>query len=186
MEQIYTWVKSVIFGLCFMELFSHLVRKEDYRRYIRFFGGMILLLMMISPVFELFSGKDIFDGALQRAAVREEAVNMELARETLSDLQNKKISEAYRKELERQMKEIAAGHHQRVISIQVEFHDQKGEPTAVNRVDMVVAAVRKNLNVFEMEEEESAGQKKALEEIQSEIASIYGVDKKQITIDIKG
>lgn len=185
MEQMYIWVKSVIFGLCLMELFSHLVRKEEYRRYIRFFGGMILLLMMISPVFEFFSGKNIFDEALQRAVVREEAVNLELARETLSELQNKKISEAYCQELERQMKEIAAGHHQRVISIQVELQKEKGEPTAVDSVDMVVASVRKNLNVFETEKEENAGQKKAIEEIRSEIASIYGVEKKQITISIK-
>lgn len=185
MEQVYSWVKNVMVGLCLMELFSHLVRKEDYRRYIRFFGGMIILMMMISPVFQLFSGTDIFDEALKKAMLQEEAVNMELAGQTLAELQNRKISEAYQQELERQMKEIAASYRQRVISISTELEEREGYAAAVKSVSMQVAGVRSGVSVFETEKEERQEQLEALAEIKREIASMYNVEEEQITINIK-
>ncbi|MDO5539472.1 MAG: stage III sporulation protein AF [Eubacteriales bacterium] len=185
MEQVYSWVKNVMVGLCLMELFSHLVRREDYRRYIRFFGGIIVLVMIISPVLQLFSGTDLFDEALQRAMLQEEAINIELANQTLAELQNRKISEVYQQELERQMREIAESHHQRVISINTELEERAGYAAEIKSVTMLVAKIRSGVSVFETEKGERQGQMESLEEIKTEIASMYNVEKEQITINIK-
>lgn len=185
MEQIYDWAKNLIFGLCLMELFGHLVRKEDYRRYIRFFGGIIILIMVVSPVLGLFSGMDIFDEALKKAVLREEAVNIELAGQTLAELQNTKISEAYQKELERQIREIAEGHNQRVLTVHVGLEEKKGTAAAIESVKMQVAKARNGISVFEADEDTGEKQQQALKEIKTEIASMYSVERGQITISIK-
>ena len=66
MEIVYRWARNFICCLCLLELFCHLVRNEDYRRYIRFFGGLLVLMLVISPLAEIFSLGETFGEELRQ------------------------------------------------------------------------------------------------------------------------
>ena len=49
MEAVYGWVKSMIYYMIFMSAANNLLADSKYEKYIRFFAGMVLILLVISP-----------------------------------------------------------------------------------------------------------------------------------------
>lgn len=181
MDKLYDWIRSLIVCFCMLELFCHLVRTDEYRRYIRFFGGLIVLFLALEPAGDLFSAGQTFEEALRRAFVREEAYELRVSQEALADLQNRRIEEAYRDELERQMREIVKANGRQCISVDVRLSQNEGSPAAITSVDICLAAFHDSLNVFE-KETDSARQQAGVDRIRAEIASVYGVEDIQISV----
>lgn len=185
MDSLYAWVRNVISCLCLLELFCHLVRGGEYRRYIRFFGGLVILLMILSPVGNLFSMGASFEEALRLAFAREEVYELQASREALAGLQSRKIGEAYREELERQFAGIVKAHGQQSISVQVTLQEGETPPAGIEEVSILLMPRNQNLNVFEEDEENRRLQQKAADAIRDEIAALYGVEKTAVHVSVK-
>ncbi len=181
MDKLYDWMRDLIVCFCMLELFCHLVRTDEYRRYIRFFGGLIVLLLALEPAGDLFLAGQTFEEALRRAFVREEAYELRVSQEALADLQNEQIEEAYRSELERQMREIAKANGRQCISVDVRLSKSEGNPAAISSVLIRLMPLNSNLNVFE-KETDGARQQAGVDRIRAEIASVYGVEDIQISV----
>lgn len=54
-EAIYGWIRNLAYTLLFFTMVLQLVPEGGYRKYIRYFLGLILIVTVISPVFSLFS-----------------------------------------------------------------------------------------------------------------------------------
>lgn len=53
MTVIFDWVKNIVFFYIIMTAILYLLPKNNYQKYVRFFGGMILVVMLITPLLEL-------------------------------------------------------------------------------------------------------------------------------------
>lgn len=184
MEMIYGWVRTLIFCLCLLELFCHLVRGEEYRRYIRFFGSLAVLLLVFTPAAEFLSAGSSFEEALRQAFAKEDAYEFQVSQEALYGLQNSKIRQAYKEELERQMEAIVKAHGQQSADVAVTLDDD-GEQYAISQITVVLRAQNRNLNVFEEDPENRRQQKEAAETIRAEIVSVYGVEKDSVYVSVK-
>ena len=60
MEHIYQWMKNIASYLVLMSVAMQLVLGDAYKKYIRFFVGFILILMLIEPIGHLF-GTELLD-----------------------------------------------------------------------------------------------------------------------------
>ena len=49
-DAIYSWVKGIAVFYIFLTMLLHLVPTERYQRYIRFFMGLLLIVLVMSPV----------------------------------------------------------------------------------------------------------------------------------------
>ncbi len=49
LENIYTWIENLTFYMVIMVAAMQIIPGENYKKYIRFFVGLILILMVISP-----------------------------------------------------------------------------------------------------------------------------------------
>ena len=136
MDTLYMWVRNLICCLCMVELLCHLVRSGEYRRYLRFFGGLVILLLMLGPVADFFSIGTSFEEALQLAFAKEEAYELQMSQEALAGLQSRKISEAFRAELERQMKAIAQAHGQQSSSVEITLAEEDGGAVKITEVSV--------------------------------------------------
>ena len=54
-EAIYGWIRNLAYTLLFFTVVLQLVPEGGYRKYIRYFLGLILIVTVISPVYSLFS-----------------------------------------------------------------------------------------------------------------------------------
>lgn len=53
-EDIYEWLRSLSVYLILIEAIFHALPESEYRKYVRFFSGMVLILLILTPVFRLF------------------------------------------------------------------------------------------------------------------------------------
>lgn len=185
MEEIYTWVKQMIFYLCFLELVCQLVPKQNYRRYVRFFGSVIFVISVLSPLMSVLSAEDAFERTLQKAFIQEEAMRLEEVRENLAGLQNREITIAYENELRRQVREIIETENERALQIKLLFEEGKDKPSALQGMEIVLAEKNSAANVFEKEIKDAAVQQTAVDQIQVELAATYGLSPADIEIEIK-
>ena len=51
---IYEWMENIAFYLVLLVAVMQMIPGEHYKKYIRFFAGMILILMLSVPVLKLF------------------------------------------------------------------------------------------------------------------------------------
>lgn len=178
MGEIYTWVKSLIVGYCLLELLGHLVNQREYQRYVRFFGGLALLFILLSPAAKLFSLGDGFDEELQRAFLQEEAGELSLSWDSLAELGNSRIFEAYQAELERQMGEIAKAYGRTAGTVDITFAEEDGAsaPTQIAGVAMTLEPEDEVAGVST----EDAGS--SAQSIAAEISAVYGVERERVVV----
>lgn len=55
---LYEWIQNLAFYLVMVTAALHAVPGESYKKYVRFFTGLVLILMMLAPLFKIF-GSDI-------------------------------------------------------------------------------------------------------------------------------
>lgn len=82
-EAIYSWIKCLAIFYILLTMLLHLVPTEKYQRYVRFFMGLVLMVMLVTPVlFPLEKSRqlpDSFSGLYQQ----EEQKRLELEMENL-------------------------------------------------------------------------------------------------------
>lgn len=50
MEQLFEWIRSIIYYLIFITVVVNLLPNKKYEKYIRFFAGMVLILLVLKPI----------------------------------------------------------------------------------------------------------------------------------------
>lgn len=69
-EAIYSWIKCLAIFYILLTMLLHLVPTEKYQRYVRFFMGLVLMVMLVTPVLSLLEKSrqlpDSFSGLTSR------------------------------------------------------------------------------------------------------------------------
>ena len=58
LEEIYRWIQNISVYLIVMAAVMHAIPGKDYGKYIRFFSGLVLILMLSSPLLRLAEWKE--------------------------------------------------------------------------------------------------------------------------------
>ena len=53
LEQLYEWIRSIAYFMVFSAVLTHVIPGQAYRKYIRFFTGLLLVLLLLHPVMEM-------------------------------------------------------------------------------------------------------------------------------------
>ncbi len=61
MGEIYNWVKDIIIFLVLTTIISNLLGKSNYKKYVNLVAGIILVILVISPLLKLFQLGDTLD-----------------------------------------------------------------------------------------------------------------------------
>ncbi len=54
LDYIYEWIENIAFYMVIVVAVMQMVSGESYKKYIRFFAGMILILMLTGPILKIF------------------------------------------------------------------------------------------------------------------------------------
>jgi stage III sporulation protein AF len=95
-EEIYRWMNSLAVFYILFTMVLHLVPDGKYEKYVRFFMGLLLLLMMAAPVFFILGkGEELlesFDSFYQQESLTKE-------QEELQNLQEVYLEKSYQNEI---------------------------------------------------------------------------------------
>lgn len=97
MSYIYTWVKNLVCFYLLLTVVLHLLPQKSYRKYVRFFAGMLLSILVVSPILALLGNEEALRTKISQAEFFQDMDNIKLDTEHLEMVQK----EAYLREYER-------------------------------------------------------------------------------------
>lgn len=70
LDYVYEWIENIAFYLVMIVAVIQMVPGESYKKYIRFFAGMILIFMLAGPIFKMFGVTQFHDEEYQKELER--------------------------------------------------------------------------------------------------------------------
>ena len=111
---LYEWIRNIAGFMILVNVVIHLVPNDNYRKYIRFFTGIVLILLVASPLFQLSGIKDtfaeIYESRTYEAGIRE----IEESTQYLNEID---LSDYFPEDEEKQQSE--AGEVEKIDEIQI-------------------------------------------------------------------
>lgn len=94
---LYKWMMNLSFYMVMVTAVMHIVPNSDYKRYIRFFTGLALAVMLTDPFLKLMSMGDLWQNLYESPVYREQIEKMEEAAQylngTMEDIQEENQKE---------------------------------------------------------------------------------------------
>ena len=72
MDIIYAWVKNIVCYYIFLTVIFHLLPKSSYQKYVRFFSGMLLMILVVTPVLSVLGKEDVLLQKINQAGFFQE------------------------------------------------------------------------------------------------------------------
>ena len=74
---LYEWIMKLSFYMVMVTMVLHVVPNSDYKRYIRFFTGLVLTVMLTDPFFRLLGMGQLWQNLYESPVYREQVEKME-------------------------------------------------------------------------------------------------------------
>lgn len=85
-DYLYQWIENIAFYLVILTVAMQMVPNNNYKKYIQFFSGLILVLMLAGPVFKVFGMEQKFTEFYENAEYQQKIEEIEEATKYLEDI----------------------------------------------------------------------------------------------------
>lgn len=99
MESIYNYAKEILFFLLFMNLCMQLPGATEYKRYVRFVFGIVLILLCLTPIVRMFGKEERISYYLRKNLLQSELAHSDADLFLAEGNRKNAIVEAYKEEL---------------------------------------------------------------------------------------
>lgn len=86
-EYLYGWMQNIAFYMVMVTAVMHIIPNLDYKRYIRFFTGLVLVVMLTAPFLKILGMGDTWHGLYANARYQEQVQKMEEATKYLEEVE---------------------------------------------------------------------------------------------------
>lgn len=98
LEEVYKWIQNISVYLVVVTAMLHAVPGKDYERYIRFFSGLVLIVLIFMPVLSVFGMKETFGTIYGNQAYEKERKELEEVGNSYEEMLKSYIEEHAEKE----------------------------------------------------------------------------------------
>ncbi|QOV20040.1 stage III sporulation protein AF [Blautia liquoris] len=178
-EAIYDWMKNLVFFFLFMAAILNCLPDNQYRKYVQFFLGLVLLVLLAGPFLKAVNLDIILKDTLSSEVLDEELRSSKNAAYSVEGVQEELLENAYAKEIERQISDMLAEQKIQVDKIQVTL---KGEDRLqVEKISLCVSNMQEPLYQKEGDDMNREFTRK-LDAVKTKLSQVYEVDATHIDI----
>ncbi len=155
-ELLFDWARNILFFMVFLSVISHLLADRSYEKYIRFFAGMVLILITISP---LKGGLNFQEQAGILFEEFSDFWEIQQAGEVLADVDKNRLGmffSEYKKETEKRIGEMAEAEGFVCRGAEVTLQE-RSESSDYGRVEKIRLHLKKEENVDGEQNERDTG-----------------------------
>lgn len=106
METFTEWVRSIVVYLIVVSALLHVLPEAGYKKYVRLFTGLLLILIVIRPIGGIVSGNEqLLDRLYEQAVVWQESDERQRVIESIRQTEKESLLHSYEETLERQIGE---------------------------------------------------------------------------------
>lgn len=181
MEAVYGWVKNLVCFYIFITAILHLLPKESYRKYIRFFTGLLLVILVLTPIFSLLRDREDLYEKIEQAGFFQEMENLKLDTAYLESSQQEIYREEYEKAICMDMEQMVQRQELKAKKVEVSLT----EDCQVEHIYIEVEFLDENEGYLEKAAFSEGTEYPAVYELQKELQDFYQVEKEQIEIVVR-
>lgn len=188
---IHKLVETILLYVVIVSVLRGLISNPKYEQYFRFFSGIILVLIMISPLFQVLHCQDqwytILEKNILQMNLEEVYGQMEIAQDSFSDM----VGEKYKTTVEQQVKTMAQAQGVTLKEVDVEM-EQKGNEVEIKKISACIGKEEKQeesqiaIETVQIgnthDRKKKADSSKKAKRIQKQISSFYVIGKDKVYI----
>src|SRR5690554_3383120 len=106
MNSVYSWVKNIVFFLLIISIVNNLVGDNSYKKYINLVTGMILIILVVSPLTNLFNINEKIDYYFAKNTFEVDTEDISKKLIKIENEQKASIVKEYKNEIEKQTGEL--------------------------------------------------------------------------------
>lgn len=191
-EIMYTYAKGILFFMLFMNICMQLVGGAEYRQYIRFVFGLVLIVLCLTPVFELLGETDALSYHLRKYLFWEEVNNPNAELFLAEETRTEAIFAAYEEELKKQTEKLLEEEQIRVLQMDFIFSREEETYGQLKEIKLL-AAYDTGGQRIEIEPVQIGGELQKEENflspmeihIKNKLATFYNVEEANINVIVR-
>lgn len=86
LEYLYQWIENIAFYLIIFTVAMQMIPNNSYKKYIQFFTGLILIIMLAGPIVKIFGAEQDFRDFYKSAEIQLQIKEIEEATKYLEEI----------------------------------------------------------------------------------------------------
>lgn len=170
MDTVYAWMRNIIFYYIFLSAVMNFLPDNSYKKYIRFFMGVLLIVLLLTPVFQFFQMKGSLDDFLNKRTLEEAFQESKWNMVYAGDSQKNYLTGAYEDEVEKNINQFLI--QKEVTPIEVDVTLDYQEEIMVKSINIILESVKEGQNI--------------IKEIKNQLIEVYNISDTNINISTQG
>lgn len=144
LDMIYDWIKNIIIFMVLTTIIANLLGKSSYKKYIDLITGVILLILVISPLFKLLNLDDSLDYFFSANYLLAETKEIGIRFNDMEDKQTESILQEYKEKIKTQIGTILESEDLYIISTIITIDEKSDSLTygQIEKLDIIASYVR--------------------------------------------
>lgn len=140
MEEIYSWVSSIVYYMVFVTMIVHLLPAGKYEKYMRLFAGCILILLVLRPITGGLRLDEKITGLFQSFSFESNAKELTA---DLEDMEGKRLSafiDSYESAVKEDISRMASeeGFDKPAVSVEIETRKDSPDFGTIKKIRLVL------------------------------------------------
>lgn len=119
------WLYNIILFIIFSSLLLQICAAKKYEKYVRFFSGIILVILVVSPVVKWLGSDNLLEFSYLSECFSQAAADASSEMEGLNELQNNEISNAYKEQIQLSLENILNAYGYRLVAADITLESDK-------------------------------------------------------------
>lgn len=181
-ELIYGWMKNLAYFFIFMTAVLNCLPDNRYRKYVRFFLGLLLIIILSKPLTKLLNLDQILEESVSRGLLDTEVEGME-DRISLDGQQEQYLIQGYEAEVANQVRSFLRERGITPVDTSVELREAD---LSVEKISLTVELNTDDILYQSEVETEKEALKSKMEGIKKELSEVYQLELDHIDVAIQG
>lgn len=182
MEAVYNWVKNIVIFYILLTAVLHLLPKNSYQKYVRFFGGLLLVVLLLTPLMELIFKEDYLLNEISYESFWQEVDTIRLDVEGMEEKQQQAYRREYEKAIGADISLMAQEAGLVVHEVTVEITEDYGP---LNIVMDVSLSGEEGIFVEKMTRKDNSSDYPAVANLKEKIMDFYHVTDEEMEIRVR-
>jgi len=206
MEEVYSWIRNIVIYMIINTIIMNLLGNKSYKKYVSIVSGMILVLIVISPLIKLMKLDENLDYYLQANDFAVEASDFKNDVTSMQKEELTTIFKDYREKIRTRVENLLLEDGVSLDGFDITFDQNATSPTLGEILSMNITGSMKeekkeskegNLSIDTIDidditfEEDSDKEDQKLpspleQELKKQLSDFYDLEQENITINIQG
>lgn len=191
MEPLFSWIKNIAFFLILITAVKGTLPDNHFKKYIKFFSGMLLIILLISPISQLLNVDSDLDLSFIEKAYEMELEEMQEEIGNLEYIQSDRLMSGYSDTILTQIDSIVGEEGLYLKKGQVKLVEDRNSENygTIENISLVISNNKENPNSIKIEDIKISGKNKTdsieMVNIKNKIIDFYKIPEELITINFE-